>query len=105
MTYPSFIELPFATEHNAPPGVDNCDQYPESLVRYFLDHYTKKGNRVLDPFLGSGTTAIVAKRMGRNYIGVDTVKEYCQLARRNIAKINLPIKHTKYEGTKLIKSK
>jgi DNA modification methylase len=43
------------------------------------------GGLVLDPFCGSGTTALVAQRLGRDYLGIDCVKEYCQMARKRLA--------------------
>jgi DNA modification methylase len=39
---------------------------------------------VLDPFVGSGTVPLVAQRLGRSYLGIDCVAEYCQMARRRI---------------------
>ena len=41
--------------------------------------FTKEYDTILDPFMGSGTTLIVAKRMRRNSIGIDVVPEYCQM--------------------------
>ncbi len=71
MPYPSFLELPFTTDHNAPMDAENCDQYPESLVRYFLKNYTKKGDKIFDPFIGFGTTAFVAENIERIPYGVE----------------------------------
>jgi site-specific DNA-methyltransferase (adenine-specific) len=42
------------------------------------------GDLVLDPFIGSGTTAVVAKRMGRRFIGFEINPDYCELARRRV---------------------
>ena len=58
--------------------------YPETLVRECLNLTTESGDVVLDPFLGSGTTAVVAKSMGRRYVGVDTNQEFCELARTRL---------------------
>lgn len=44
---------------------------PENLVKYIFNLYTKPGDLVLDSFLGSGTTAAVAQKMGRRYIGIE----------------------------------
>ena len=44
---------------------------PENLVKYIFNLYTKSGDLVLDSFLGSGTTAAVAQKMGRRYIGIE----------------------------------
>jgi DNA modification methylase len=40
---------------------------------------------VLDPFSGSGTTAVVARRLGRHFVGIDCVAEYCEMARQRLA--------------------
>lgn len=58
--------------------------FPEALPEWFIKLFTKKDDIVLDPFLGSGTTAIVSKRMNRNYIGIDPVKEYCEMAEEQL---------------------
>ncbi|MEX2174757.1 MAG: site-specific DNA-methyltransferase [Pirellulaceae bacterium] len=56
--------------------------FPESLVTTCIQAGCPSDGIVLDPFLGSGTTAVVASRLGRHYVGIDCVKEYCTLARR-----------------------
>lgn len=61
--------------------------FPESLVEICLKASCPPGGLVLDPFLGSGTTARVARRMGRNYLGIDCSREYCALARQRIAEV------------------
>jgi DNA modification methylase len=71
MAYPTLIELDFSTGQNTPNYIDNCDQYPESLVRYFIENYTKKGQSVFDPFIGFGTTAFVAEETGRIPFGIE----------------------------------
>jgi len=65
------ICLPFTLENASPWDDDNEMKYPESLVRYFLERYTKKGARVFDPFMGLGTTAMVAEEMGRIPYGIE----------------------------------
>ncbi len=54
-------------------GIENAFDYPkpESLIKKLLDLVTKPGDFVLDSFLGSGTTAAVAHKMGRKYIGIE----------------------------------
>lgn len=54
--------------------------YPEDLVEYFIKGSTKKGDLVLDPFMGSGTTAVVAKRLSRNWIGFELEADYIKSA-------------------------
>lgn len=56
--------------------------FPEDLPTWFIKLFTQPDDLVLDPFLGSGTTAIAAKQLKRNYVGIDTNGEYCQLARQ-----------------------
>ncbi len=58
--------------------------FPESLAETCILASCPVGGLVLDPFLGSGTTAIVAKRLGRDYVGIDCVADYCEMARRRI---------------------
>jgi len=69
--YPEIITLPFVQDYAPPDGDDNSDQYPSSLPRYFIENYTKKKQRVFDPFMGFGTTAFVAEELGRIPFGVE----------------------------------
>lgn len=55
--------------------------FPRELPRWFIKLFTQEGDVVLDPFVGSGTTAIVAKALGRRYIGIDIHADYCEMAR------------------------
>lgn len=58
--------------------------YPLELPERFIKLYTFKGDVVLDPFMGSGTTAIAALRNGRSFVGYDTESEYIELAKSRI---------------------
>lgn len=58
--------------------------FPLELPKWFIKLFSTKGDVVLDPFVGSGTTAAAAKALGRNYIGVDKEASYCFLARQKI---------------------
>ncbi len=60
--------------------------FPESLVETCILAACPQNGVVLDPFLGSGTTAVVARGLGRKFIGIDCVREYCNMARRRLAK-------------------
>ncbi|HHW59215.1 MAG TPA: DNA methyltransferase [Bacteroidales bacterium] len=55
------------------------------IPNQFLQRYTKKNEWVLDPFLGSGTTLIECKRLGRNGVGVELLPEVVELAEHNIS--------------------
>lgn len=61
--------------------------YPVNLIKEFLYLLTQKGDTVLDPFVGSGSTAVACKLTGRNYIGFDLNPEYCQFAQERLDKI------------------
>lgn len=50
--------------------------FPEELPEWFIKLFTVEGDTVLDPFMGSGTTNLVAERMGRNSVGIEIVPEY-----------------------------
>jgi site-specific DNA-methyltransferase (adenine-specific) len=60
--------------------------YPEYIIEEILNLVTENNDIVLDPFLGSGTTAIVAKRMGRRFIGIDINPTYCKISKERIQK-------------------
>ncbi len=62
-------------------------QKPEALIYRVLLSSSKPGDVVLDPFFGSGTTGAVAKRLGRNFIGIERDSNYAEAARRRIATI------------------
>jgi modification methylase len=62
-------------------------QKPEALLHRIILASTKPGHVVLDPFAGSGTTAAVAKRLGRRYIAFEREATYADLARARIAKV------------------
>lgn len=59
--------------------------FPEHLVEPCIAAGSPVGGTVLDPFCGSGTTGVVAQRMGRDFIGIDINPDYCEKARRRIA--------------------
>lgn len=63
-------------------------QFPLALADRVIRLYSEKGDLVLDPFMGSGTTAIAAIKNKRNYLGIDKEKKYVELANRNIKKYN-----------------
>jgi modification methylase len=58
--------------------------FPVELPRRLIELYTYRGDVVLDPFLGVGTTALAALRTGRHYIGYDTDRGYVEAARRRL---------------------
>lgn len=63
---------------------DHEAKFPLELARRVVRLYSEVGDAVLDPFMGSGTTAIAAKQEKRHYIGIEKEPKYVELARRNI---------------------
>ena len=64
--------------------VNHPAPFPVDLPRKCIEMYTFEGDIVLDPFLGSGTTAVASKQTGRKYIGVDLSEEYCKIAEQRV---------------------
>ena len=54
--------------------------FPEELATRVLKLFSFAGSFVLDPFVGVGTTAVAAKKLQRQYLGIDISKQYCQTA-------------------------
>lgn len=63
--------------------------FPPELVRLCIMGGSKPGDIVLDPFLGSGTTGMVALEQGRGFVGIELKPEYAELARERISNVNL----------------
>jgi len=59
-------------------------QKPEYLLERIILASSREGELVLDPFCGSGTTGVVAKRLGRKFIGIDDVEEYIDIAKKRL---------------------
>ena len=75
-------------------------------IQKMISMFTKKNMTVLDPFIGSGTTAIAAAMMDRNTIGIDLSEEYKKLAFQRFAKNNIDINRIEYiTGDSLIETK
>ena len=58
--------------------------FPEALARDHIRSWSNEGDIVLDPFMGSGTTAKVARALGRHYIGFEISAEYCDIIRKRL---------------------
>lgn len=73
--------------HNTRRDAHPC-QLPEPLLERLVLMTTNEGDVVLDPFIGAGTTALAAKRLGRNYIGIDIDPKYKKIVADKIKKVN-----------------
>lgn len=85
LTHPSNvwtdITIPF---WSMPENTDHPTQKPEKLIAKLVLASSRPGDVVLDPFLGSGTTAVVAKKLARHYCGIELNREYCCWALRRL---------------------
>ena len=81
LTHPSNlwtdISIPF---WSMPENTDHPTQKPEKLLCKLILASSRKGDFVFDPFLGSGTTCVVAKKLDRKFSGIELESEYCQMA-------------------------
>jgi len=57
---------------------------PIRLFELLIKQSSNEGDVILDPFIGSGTTAVACKELNRNYIGIEINPEYCKIARRRV---------------------
>ena len=69
------------------PGHGAC--FPIELVKVILKGWSKKGDVILDPFIGSGTTAVACQQTGRQYIGFEISKEYVNIAEQRLKQKSL----------------
>ncbi len=75
------ISIPF---WSMPENTPHPTQKPEKLIAKLILASSNEGDVVFDPFLGSGTTAVAAKKLGRRYIGIEREKEYAALAEKRL---------------------
>lgn len=75
------ITVPF---WSMPENTDHPTQKPEKLLAKVILASTNPGDLILDPFAGSGTTAVVAKKLGRDFVVIESDEQYCQLAAKRL---------------------
>ena len=95
--YPTNV-LHLATECN---NKNHSAAFPEELPEWFIKLFTRENDTVLDPFMGSGTTLIVASRMMRNSIGIDIVPEYYEMVRQQLKPVELYLLEPEKEYEKI----
>ena len=87
LTHPSNIwtdiTIPF---WSMPENTDHPTQKPEKLIAKLVLASSREGAFVFDPFLGSGTTAVVCKKLNRRYLGIEQNLEYCCWAQKRLAR-------------------
>ena len=75
------ISIPF---WSMPENTPHPTQKPEKLIAKLILASSNPGDLVFDPFVGSGTTAVTAKKLGRHYVGIEREKEYVALALKRL---------------------
>ena len=70
-------------------GIQHPAVYPEYIIKELIKLLTPKNGIVLDPFMGSGTTAIASKKLGRDYVGFEINKKYCDYANERLKKMDI----------------
>lgn len=75
------ISVPF---WSMPENTDHPTQKPEKLLAKIVLASTNPGDLILDPFAGSGTTAVVAKKLGRDFVAIESDENYCLLAQKRL---------------------
>lgn len=85
LTHPSNlwtdISVPF---WSMPENTDHPTQKPEKLIAKLILASSRPGDMIFDPFLGSGTTAVVAQKLGRSFVGIEREREYCCLTQKRL---------------------
>ena len=85
LTHPSNIwtdiSVPF---WSMPENTDHPTQKPEKLLAKIILASTNAGDLILDPFAGSGTTAVTAKKLGRDFVAIESDENYCLLAQKRL---------------------
>jgi DNA modification methylase len=80
LVYPDNV-LYLATECS---NTQHSAAFPVDLPKWFIKLFTQQGDVVLDPFIGSGTTAVAAAELGRHYIGIELMEKYYKLAQERV---------------------
>jgi site-specific DNA-methyltransferase (adenine-specific) len=78
-----------------PENTDHPTQKPEKLFAKLILASSRKGDVVFDPFMGSGTAPVVAKKLGRKYLGIEANMEYCLWA---VKRLLMADEHTDIQG-------
>lgn len=86
MTHPSNVWTDLCVPFwSMPENTEHPWQKPEKLVERIVEASSRPGDLVIDPFLGSGTTAVVARRLGRRYLGFELDPDWVRVALKRLA--------------------
>jgi DNA modification methylase len=90
-----FIHVPPPREDDK---IKHPASFPESLIEEFIEFFTKRGDWVLDPFLGSGSTLLACYETGRNGIGIEISEHWATVARQRLENVRNQSKIDKFMG-------
>lgn len=100
LTHPSNIwtdiTIPF---WSMPENTEHPTQKPEKLIAKLILASSNKDDVIFDPFLGSGTTSVTAKKLGRTYVGIEQEKHYCLLAEKRLEAAGVSHDIQGYDGS------
>ncbi len=82
---PDLITINGMTSGQANKGINHPSPKPEKLSRWLISGSSSSGDLILDPFMGSGTTLVAAKNLGRRAIGIEIEERYCEIAAKRLA--------------------
>ncbi|NQM38811.1 site-specific DNA-methyltransferase [Streptococcus suis] len=82
-----FIETSLVTKNEKIFG-KHPTQKPIQLISHFVELLSNSGDLIVDPFMGSGTTGVVAKSLGRNFIGIELSEEYFDISSKRIEELD-----------------
>lgn len=89
------ISIPF---WSMPENTDHPTQKPEKLYAKLILASSREGDMIFDPFMGSGTSCVVAKKLGRHYLGIEINEEYCLWAMKRLQNADSDKHIQGYEG-------
>ena len=68
-------------------GQNHGAVFPEELIKTIIENFSKKNDVIYDPFLGTGTTAVVAKKLERQYLGSELLKSYYKISQKRLKEV------------------
>ena len=85
-----FVDTPSKMVEPDEGFINHPSPKPKTFIKEILDMFSKEQDIILDPFVGSGSTALACKQTNRNFIGFEINKEYCELAESRLNKYKIP---------------
>ena len=84
--------IPIINYKTLPEWTPHPTQKPLRLMKVLLERFTKQGDTILDPFMGSGTTGVACVQTGRNFIGIEIEPKYFEIAEKRIKEAQMQLR-------------